>query len=176
LSAPHALQPADRGVTGIVAVSADCRRLAPGRLRFHWRIDGDLGWLVVPAPGVDRREDGLWRHTCFEAFIAPDASAPGYLEVNAAPSLAWATYTFTGYRAGQRDARDAPLEALRVHREPSSLVLEAELAYAAGPAARIGLCAVLEELDGTLSYWALAHAPGRPDFHRRESFVLQLHD
>jgi hypothetical protein len=172
----HALQPADRGVTGIETVSADCRRLAPGRLHFRWQVDGNLGWLVVPAPGRSGREDGLWRHTCFEAFVAADAAAPGYLEINVSPSLAWASYAFTGYRAGQRDALDAPLEALRVQRDASSLVLEADLVWEAGPAPRIGLSAVLEELDGTLSYWALAHAPGRPDFHRRESFVLQLRD
>jgi hypothetical protein len=172
----HALQPADRGVTGIEAVSADCRRLAPGRLLFRWQVDGDLGWLVVPAPATRRREDGLWRHICFEAFIAPDAAAPGYLEINASPSLAWASYAFTDYRAGQRDALDAPLDALRVHRDASRLLLEAELAWDPGPAPRVGLAAVLEDLDGSLSYWALAHAPGRPDFHRRESFVLQLRD
>jgi len=172
----RALQPADRGVTGIEAVSADCRRLAGGRLHFHWQVSGDLGWLVVPAPASSRREDGLWRHTCFEAFIAPNAAAPAYLEINASPSLAWASYAFTDYRAGQRDALDAPLEAMRVQRDATRLLLEAELAWDAGPAPRIGLSAVLEELDGSLSYWALAHAPGRPDFHRREGFVLQLRD
>lgn len=170
----RALQPADRGVTGIEAVSADCWRAALGRLRFRWQVAGNLGWLVVPAPGRGGREDGLWRHTCFEAFIAPDAAAPGYLEINAAPSLAWASYLFSDYRSGQRDAAEAPLERLRVQRDASSLALEADLAWDAGVAPRIGLCAVLEELDGSLSYWALAHAPGRPDFHRRESFVLQL--
>jgi hypothetical protein len=172
----RALQPADRGVTGIETVSADCRRSAPGRLQFRWQVEGNLGWLVVPAPGRGGREDGLWRHTCFEAFIARDAAAPGYLEINASPSLAWATYAFTDYRRGQRDALEAPLEHLRAQRDASRLVLEADLAWDAGAAPRIGLCAILEELDGSLSYWALAHAPGRPDFHRRESFVLELHD
>ncbi len=38
----------------------------------------------------------------------------------------------------------------------------------------IGLSAVIEELDGRKSYWALAHAPGKPDFHQRTCFVLQL--
>jgi hypothetical protein len=65
---------------------------------------------------------------------------------------------------------------LRVQRDAARLLLEAELAWDPGPALRIGLAAILEDLDGSLSYWALAHAPGRPDFHRRESFVLQLRD
>jgi hypothetical protein len=38
----------------------------------------------------------------------------------------------------------------------------------------VGLAAVLESPDGTLSYWALRHAAGRPDFHHRETFVVRL--
>jgi hypothetical protein len=172
----HALQPADRGVTGIEAVRADCRPLARGRVQLRWEVSGDLGWLVVPAAGPHERADGLWRHTCFEAFIAPAALAPAYLEVNLAPSLAWATYLFSDYRAGQRAASEATLANLRVEQDAQRLSLEAELHWDCGPGARVGLSAVLEELGGTLSYWALAHAPGRPDFHRRECFVLQLPD
>ena len=34
--------------------------------------------------------------------------------------------------------------------------------------------AVIEEADGTKSYWALAHPPGEPDFHHPDCFVLEL--
>jgi hypothetical protein len=43
-----------------------------------------------------------------------------------------------------------------------------------GTAWRAGVSAVIEEADGTKSYWALAHPPGEPDFHDPESFVLSL--
>jgi hypothetical protein len=33
---------------------------------------------------------------------------------------------------------------------------------------------VIEDADGSLSYWALAHPPGRPDFHHTEAFALDL--
>jgi hypothetical protein len=33
---------------------------------------------------------------------------------------------------------------------------------------------VIEAIDGTLSYWALAHAPGSPDFHHLDCFALEL--
>ena len=33
---------------------------------------------------------------------------------------------------------------------------------------------VIEELDGTKSYWALAHPPGKPDFHHPDCFALTL--
>ena len=34
--------------------------------------------------------------------------------------------------------------------------------------------AVLEEKDGTKSYWALAHAADKPDFHHPDCFVAKL--
>ena len=34
--------------------------------------------------------------------------------------------------------------------------------------------AVIEETDGTRSFWSLAHPPGKPDFHHRDSFALEL--
>lgn len=39
---------------------------------------------------------------------------------------------------------------------------------------RLGLSAVIEEKGGALSYWALRHAPGRPDFHHPRAFVRRL--
>jgi len=38
----------------------------------------------------------------------------------------------------------------------------------------VGLCAVIEDGPGALSYWALRHAPGKPDFHHRAAFALEL--
>jgi hypothetical protein len=39
---------------------------------------------------------------------------------------------------------------------------------------RMALAAVVEEEDGRLSYWALQHAPGNPDFHHPDGFTLEL--
>jgi len=41
-------------------------------------------------------------------------------------------------------------------------------------ALRLALSAVVEVDDGSLSYWALRHPPGGPDFHHAEGFVLRL--
>jgi hypothetical protein len=34
----------------------------------------------------------------------------------------------------------------------------------------LGLSAVIEEHNGRKSYWALAHRPGKPDFHHSDCF------
>jgi hypothetical protein len=39
---------------------------------------------------------------------------------------------------------------------------------------RLGLSAVIEEAGGGLSYWALAHPPGKADFHHSDCFALEL--
>jgi len=39
---------------------------------------------------------------------------------------------------------------------------------------KLALSAVIEEIDGTKSYWALAHPPGKPDFHHPDCFTLTL--
>ena len=39
---------------------------------------------------------------------------------------------------------------------------------------RLGLSAVVEDVDGILSYWALRHPSGKPDFHHTDAFALQL--
>ena len=43
-----------------------------------------------------------------------------------------------------------------------------------GAPLRAGLAAVIEETDGRLTYWALAHPSSLPDFHHRLGFVLQI--
>jgi hypothetical protein len=44
------------------------------------------------------------------------------------------------------------------------------------PGARlsVALSAVIEDNRGMLSYWALKHPPGKPDFHHRDGFALEI--
>lgn len=48
------------------------------------------------------------------------------------------------------------------------------LDFAARAPLRLGLSAVIEEKGGRKSYWALAHPPGKADFHHPDSFVCEL--
>jgi hypothetical protein len=38
----------------------------------------------------------------------------------------------------------------------------------------LGLSAIVEDTNGGKSYWALAHPPGKPDFHHADCFTLEL--
>jgi hypothetical protein len=41
-------------------------------------------------------------------------------------------------------------------------------------AVRVALAAIVEDDQGTLTYWALRHPAGKPDFHHAEAFALQV--
>jgi hypothetical protein len=153
-------------------------RLTPeGALQLDYRVAGDIDRFSLPGPVPPRRADGLWRRTCLEAFLARPGH-PGYLEFNFSPSGEWAAYRFAAYRAGMAEAGLAGAPAINVHRDAGRLELSAAINLAgldcAGAALRLGLSAVLEEQGGRLSYWALAHPPGQPDFHHGDGFVLPL--
>ena len=67
---------------------------------------------------------------------------------------------------------DIPPPQIQVSRSASRLELQARIPLESG--GRIGFAAVVEQADGTLSYWALRHPPGKPDFHHRDAFALEL--
>jgi hypothetical protein len=101
------------------------------------------------------------------------AEGGGYLEFNFAPSGQWAAYRFDGYRRGIRDL-EYVVPRLTVDQGNERLVLHAEVDLPAIAAIAVGLSAVIETADGTKSYWALAHPPGKPDFHHPDCFALKL--
>jgi hypothetical protein len=39
---------------------------------------------------------------------------------------------------------------------------------------RLGLSALIEDTSGSKSYWALAHPPGKPDFHHPDCFAHEF--
>ena len=150
-------------------IQATVTRHADGGLHVAYQLEGELDRLRIPAPSMPRFTDRLWQHTCCELFVA-DAAGPGYTEFNFSPSGAWAAYRFTRYREGA--ALEIPDPGIGVQRGGDVLTLEARV-HATGKL-RVGLSAVIEEADGALSYWALRHPAGKPDFHHRDAFALEL--
>jgi hypothetical protein len=149
---------------------------APGDiLTLAFVLECDLSRLRIPESRPPRRAGGLWRHTCFEVFVSNE-SGPGYREFNFSPSGEWAAYTFRGYRdGGELEVELAP--GIVVRQTVSRLVLDATICRGGLPSGRplrLGLSAVVEDTDGVLSYWALRHPPGKPDFHHSDAFALQL--
>lgn len=155
---------------------------ARGGLLLSYCISGDVSALKIPAPSTPGATDGLWQHTCFEAFVAVPGEA-AYREFNFATSGQWAAYRFSDERV--RDtAHELAQELAEPHmdtsRDAHTLRLQVWLARsalptpAAGQPLQWGLTAVVEDLRGQLSYWALHHPAARPDFHHRGGLALSL--
>ncbi len=139
-------------------------------MELRYRLAGDLPALRIPPPAPPERVDGLWQHACFEAFAAGEGAS--YCEFNLSPSGEWAAYRFETYRGGMVPLAAAP-PAISTACAPDRLELRASISLPAG-ARRLGLAAVVEEADGSKTYWALAHPAGAPDFHDPACFALDL--
>lgn len=165
---PHPAAPprADLSVRAEILVRADGIRLA------EYVVTGDVEAVLWPAKTAPARRDGLWQTTCFELFAA-DRGSDHYYEFNFSPSGQWAAYDFNGYRGAMRDRPVSGNVAIESAKGRSAF---AQLVVLDAPidGRRVGLTAVIEELGGTKSYWALVHPSPEPNFHHSDSFVLEL--
>ncbi len=175
---PLKLHPDSRceAVTGIeVTIS----RRGHGDLVLRYTVTARMADLRLPSVTLPERTDGLWRHSCFETFIQPSPDT-AYYEFNFAPSTQWAAYGFNGYRSGMRLLCGFNEPRIKTEWSDGSFKMEASLELGglanlpSDAPWRVGLSAVLEDAHGSLSYWALAHPPGKPDFHHSDCFVMEL--
>jgi predicted GIY-YIG superfamily endonuclease len=147
-------------------------RRSGDRLHLKYRLTGPLESVCIPPPAPPDRKDGLWRHSCFEAFMRSGRET-GYTELNLSPSSEWAAYQFSAYRDGM-----AIIPATcRIRTRSDRYALEVSAAIDLPrdeKSLNFNLAAVIEEKNGTKSYWALKHPPGAPDFHHPDCFVLEL--
>jgi hypothetical protein len=171
----HPSTPSD----AVRSLGVQLRAEEPGILVFQYSLDADMSRVRVPLSGAGGRVDDLWKHTCFEAFVAP-ADAPGYHEFNFSPSFDWAIYRFSAYREGMSPAEIGRAPEISVRRGDDGLELQSavRLGHLAdlrdARRLRIALAAVIEDGNGRLSYWGLRHPPGKPDFHHPNGFALEV--
>lgn len=150
-----------------------------GELSLSYTIEAEMARLRIPPARTPRIGRELWTHTCCECFLALKGRAE-YCEFNFSPSGEWAAYAFAKYRDGAPLMDEALNPRIAVLQSADRLQLDATILlerlspmHARGVLA-LALCAVIEERDGTISYWALTHPISRPDFHSREAFVVEV--
>ncbi|MFU7528696.1 hypothetical protein [Qipengyuania sp. ASV99] len=150
----------------IKAVTASIKA-TPGGCEAEFCIEGGVDQIVLPPAAPSVRTDDLWTTTCFEIFWQP-IGGTYYREFNLSPSGRWAAYDFDDFREGMRDA---PVDAIALSSVRASqnglgqLILKASIAAELPAPAQVALNAIVEHADGTLQFWALAFAPGKPEFH-----------
>ena len=165
-------RPVDDRIVRSLEVQVD--RSQSETLQLRYVLQGNLARLRIPPRKPAQRTDELWKHTCFEAFLrARDGAA--YHELNVSPSTEWALYWFGGYRQGMAAAETLQPPAVTIERSAQQLSIGVGLDLKLLPPSRaLALAAVIEEESGSLSYWALAHPAGKPDFHHPDGFVFEI--
>lgn len=158
------------------AIGADVRIEASGEVRIRYTVKGDLESLSLAEPRFPGRADNLWKTTCFELFVRP-VGQTDYFEFNFSPSGEWAAYGFSDYREGMSELTTIMPPRIMLRTLADKLELSAFLSpglLTHWPEWDVGLSAVIQTTTGATSYWALAHPPGRPDFHHQHCFRARL--
>jgi len=129
---------------------------------------------------ANKRKDDLWQHTCFELFVTPtDSCTTAYREFNFAPDGQWNSYDFSDYRHQQQLAAipETP-DIIYSRSNPDTHLLSISFPLQAlspfpNTQLRFGVTVVIQYTDQSLDYYALTHCKQQPDFHLRNSFILE---
>lgn len=169
----------DSPTSAVTGITVWANRKDSNWLSLRFSALGDMAQVAWPATEEPDRwssADGLWQRSCFEFFAAVPGSSR-YVEVNLASSHEWAAYSFDDYRSGMTPLESMILEQGDWQIEDRRVQLKAVIRMPSEMRStdlRLGLSAVIEQTDGTKSYWALAHPPGQPDFHHSTCFAAML--
>lgn len=168
---PHAL------ASPAVNVRATLARRAH-RLALRFALSDPASQVDLPdRAATPARKNNLWEETCFEFFVAAKNEMP-YWEFNLAPSGHWNVYRFEAYRRGMRE--EARLSALpfTVNRPAQGATLQAEIDLRhlglGALSLQVGVTTVVKLKNGETRYWAIEHCGAQPDFHLRESFIVEM--
>jgi len=171
---PHPATPPSEPFKVWVNVEHSAAFSATATTNIWFGIGAPATRFVMPEVLEPIRAANLWESTCFEAFLrVPGADA--YREWNFAPSSAWAAYDFSSHRDGRTEPEVAT-PYIRVEDNMTWWALGATITMDAKSVFEVGLSAILEEKDGTKSYWALAHPEEseKADFHDPACFAAHL--
>jgi hypothetical protein len=178
-------------VTGFLRHHVDDLPAADFKIAYHvarsvadlvtveFSVSGAVDALSLPPWSRALRADGLWNHSCFEVFIRPGDGAP-YAEFNFAPTGGWAAYQFDATRVGMRNLAGIGDPIVEAESTDATYRLRAQFdlgriaEFSEAQIWQLGVSAVIEDKVGTKSYWALAHPPGKPDFHHNACFAQAL--
>lgn len=150
-----------------------------GLLNVHFSITGETETIRLPERSPSpMRKDGLWADTCFEFFLAVRGE-PRYWEFNLSPAGDWNVYRMDMYRRiGFREEVSIQQLPIQVKREPGLITIHSQTPLNAlisdSEQVQLGISCVVQSIDHQETYWALAHPETHPDFHLRESFLIEL--
>ncbi len=149
---------------------------------LDYRIRGDIDRPRLPPQAASKFQDLLW-------------SKPAWKRSSASPTATPTSNSTSRPRASGRCIDSKPIGKdvtslnplppprviVRRHGEELEADIDIHLGAIPGLTAaeikgrelRLAVSAVMQSDQGVISYWALAHPPGKPDFHHRDGFALR---
>ena len=160
----------DLQITGNIARCANT-------LTLSYELLAPLAEVVIP-PLADKpvRKNELWQETCFEFFLGIK-NFEQYWEFNLSPSVHWNIYQFDAYRQGMQEEIAFTSLPFSIHQADALLLaLKLDLAklVPAEQTLEVAISTVINHTNSELTYWALTHPGLQADFHRRDSFLVEL--
>ncbi len=148
------------------------------QLTIEYKLSGDIKKVAIAPPSqTPLRKHELWQNTCFEFFLGIKNS-PKYWEFNLSPAGHWNVYRFDGYRQGMQEEAALITLPFIVQQQADSLALTLDLdldkIIPLEQTLEVAITTVIKHKDGEVTYWALTHQGTEADFHRRDSFILEL--
>jgi hypothetical protein len=147
-------------------------------IAIEYLLQGDLDNIAIDPPSAaPTRKLELWTDTCFEFFMGVVGDRR-YWEFNLAPTGDWNVFHLDDYRQGLRDEIAFTSLPCTVDRTANSLQLKLE--FDLGKIIKtdlkleMAITAVIKSTQNEISYWALTHTGTEADFHRRDSFTIEL--
>lgn len=147
-------------------------------LALTYELIDPLAEVIIP-PLADKpvRKNDLWQKTCFEFFLGIK-NFERYWEFNLSPAGHWNIYHFDAYRQGMQEEIAFTSLPFRIQNQSDALLLTLELDLAklvqADQTLTVAISTVIKHRNSKLTYWALIHPGPEADFHRRDSFIVEL--
>lgn len=123
--------------------------------------------INIPKLNEVKRENELWKTTCFECFLFyPEGD---YYELNVSPSGGWNSYSFSSYRKNMKVVDDMSITHLSSSLSEYEFHLETCFQHVDKRyPSSIQICAVISNgTSNNLNYWAIKHSSEKPDFHEQ---------
>lgn len=164
--------------SSVNAISVNLIAHTDKSMSVAYSAQGDIDRLFIPPRTAGECKDNLWRTTCFEMFVGHTNSTT-YWELNFSPSANWAAYKFTDYRQNRQNEESFAINRLQMKQTKERFDLEVGFLFGALQdfdltTVCFGFSAVMMDHHGNISYWALRHGDGPPDFHDNTCFSYML--
>lgn len=161
----------DLKITGSIARNGN-------KLTICYALLGNLTKVQIrDVADLPKRKYDLWEETCFEFFVGIKNN-PSYWEFNLSPAGHWNVFRLDDYRQGLQEEMAVTSLPFSVQHKSDALLVDLEVNLnkfmPTEQSLEVGITTVMKSKDGNLSYWALTHCGDEADFHRRESFIVEL--